>query len=97
MLTNEISDLVNEIENKIRQLIDEKNSVSLNNSLLERKNEELQRKIEEKEIIIKQLKDNNNYIRISQSVKQSEGNTDVKNKIDELVREIDKCIGLLNK
>jgi len=97
MLTNEISDLVNEIEKKIRRLIAEKNTVSLNNSLLEKKNEELQRKIEEKELIIKQLKENNNYIRISQSVKQSEGNTDVKNKIDELVREIDKCIGLLNK
>jgi len=44
-----------------------------------------------------QLKEKSNYIKISQSVKQSEGNTDVKNKIDELVREIDKCIGLLNK
>ena len=55
------------------------------------------RTIEEQEVIIKQLKDKNNYIKISQSVKQSEGNTDVKNKIDELVREIDKCIRLLNK
>jgi len=93
----EISGLLIEIEKKIRQLIVLQKSISIQNSELVKKNEELLRIIEEKELTIMQLKDNNNYIKISQSVKQSEGNTDVKNKIDELVREIDKCIGLLNK
>jgi hypothetical protein len=93
----EISGLLIEIEKKIRQLIALQKSISIQNSELVKKNEELLRIIEEKELTIMQLKDNNNYIKISQSVKQSEGNADVKNKIDELVREIDKCIGLLNK
>jgi hypothetical protein len=88
---------LNEIEEKIRQLIAMRNSFSDQNSLLINKNEALLIQIDEQEKLIMQLKDNNNYIKISQSVKQSEGNTDVKNKIDELVREIDKCIGLLNK
>jgi hypothetical protein len=93
----EISGLLIEIEKKIRQLVTLQKSISIRNSDLIKKNEELLRVIEEKELMIMQLKNNNNYIKISQSVKQSEGNADVKNKIDELVREIDKCIGLLNK
>lgn len=94
---SEIKGRLNEIEEKIRQLIAMQNSLSGKNSLLIEKNEALLRTIEEQEKMIMQLNDKNNYIKISQSVKQSEGNTDVKNKIDELVREIDKCIGLLNK
>ena len=94
---SEIKGRLNEIEEKIRQLIDLQNSLSGQNSLLIEKNEALLGTIEEQEKMIMQLNDKNNYIKISQSVKQSEGNTDVKNKIDELVREIDKCIGLLNK
>ncbi len=94
---SEIKGRLNEIEEKIRQLIAMQNSLSGQNSLLIEKNEALLSTIEEQEKMIMQLNDKNNYIKISQSVKQSEGNTDVKNKIDELVREIDKCIGLLNK
>ena len=86
-----------EIEKKINHLIEKQNNLLEQNSVLNRKNEELSVKLEEKEEMIRELKDKNNYIKISQSVKQSEGNTDVKIKIDELVREIDKCIGLLNK
>jgi len=94
---SEIKGRLNEIEEKIRQLIAIQNSLSGQNSLLIEKNEALLSTIEEQEKMIMQLNNKNNYIKISQSVKQSEGNTDVKNKIDELVREIDKCIGLLNK
>jgi hypothetical protein len=88
---------LNEIEEKVRQLIGLKNTLSDQNSGLIKKNEELLDKLEEQEQMIIELINKNNYIKISQSVKQSEGNADVKNKIDELVREIDKCIGLLNK
>jgi predicted nuclease with TOPRIM domain len=86
-----------EIEKKINHLIEKQKDLLAQNSVLNKKNEELTVKLEEKEEMIRELKDKNNYIKISQSVKQSEGNTDVKIKIDELVREIDKCIGLLNK
>ena len=88
---------LNEIEKKIRRLIDINKVFSDQNSILVKNNEELRNRIEEQEKIIMELKNKNNYIKISQSVKQSEGNTDVKNKIGELVREIDKCLGLLNK
>ena len=86
-----------EIEKKINHLIEKKQILLEQNSVLNKQYKELSLKLEEKEEMIRELKDKNNYIKISQSVKQSEGNTDVKIKIDELVREIDKCIGLLNK
>jgi hypothetical protein len=88
---------LNEIKEKIRQLIIDKDNFANENIQLTIKNEELIGKIKEQEIKISELINKNNYIKISQSVKQSEGNEDVKNKIDELVREIDNCIGLLNK
>jgi hypothetical protein len=88
---------LNEIKEKIRQLIIDKDNLANENIRLNKKNEELLGKTKEQEIEISELINKNNYIKISQSVKQSEGNEDVKNKIDELVREIDNCIRLLNK
>jgi predicted nuclease with TOPRIM domain len=88
---------LNEIKEKIRQLIIDKDNLANENIQLNKKNEELLGKTKEQEIEISELINKNNYIKISQSVKQSEGNEDVKNKIDELVREIDNCIRLLNK
>jgi predicted nuclease with TOPRIM domain len=88
---------LNEIKEKIRQLIIDKDNLVNENIQLNKKNEELLGKIKEQELEISELINKNNYIKISQSVKQSEGNEDVKNKIDELVREIDNCIRLLNK
>ena len=88
---------LNEIKEKIRQLIIDKDNLANENTRLMQQNKELLDRIEEKRKEIRELKNKNNYIKISQSVKQSEGNADVKNKIDELVREIDNCIGLLNK
>lgn len=86
-----------EIEKKINHLIEKQQLLVGQNSVLTKQNEELTVKLVEKEEMIRELIDKNNYIKISQTVKQSDGNTDVKSKIDELVREIDKCIGLLNK
>jgi recombination DNA repair RAD52 pathway protein len=93
----DVNGLVTDIEKKVKQLITLQSILLDQNLQLNAKNKELSDKIKEQNKIIEQLKDKDNYIKIAQSVKQSEGNTDVKKKIDELVREIDKCIGLLNK
>lgn len=93
----DINGLVTGIEIKVKKLIALNRSLADENSQLKEKQVELINKAEEQKIIIEQLKDKNNYLKIAKSVKQFEGNADVKSKIDELVREIDKCIGLLNK
>jgi len=93
----DINELVNSIEIKVKKLIALNTVLADENSQLKEKQVELINNSEDQKKIIEQLKDKNNYLKIAESVKQFEGNADVKSKIDELVREIDKCIGLLNK
>ncbi|MCX6279179.1 MAG: hypothetical protein NT004_13945 [Bacteroidetes bacterium] len=45
---------------------------------------------------IKQLEEKIKILRLSKTLETKEGNVEAKLKINELVREIDKCIGLLN-
>jgi bifunctional DNA-binding transcriptional regulator/antitoxin component of YhaV-PrlF toxin-antitoxin module len=93
----DINELVNGIQIKVKKLIALNKVLTDENSQLKEKQVELINNTEDQKKIIKQLKDKNNFLKIAKSVKQFEGNADVKSKIDELVREIDKCIGLLNK
>lgn len=89
--------LLDDIYTKVGKMIIQQNSLIEQNTLLKKKQEELINTIENHNKLIEQLKDKNRNLKITNSIKQSEGNIDVKNRIDELVREIDKCIGLLNK
>ena len=88
--------LLDGIYSKVGKMINQPNSLIVQNTLLKKKQEELNNTIENHNKLIEQLKDKNRNLKITNSIKQSEGNIDVKNRIDELVREIDKCIGLLN-
>jgi sugar-specific transcriptional regulator TrmB len=90
-------ELLVDIRIKISKLITLYDSSRKELEKLEEQKKELLSTIEEQKRTIENLNDKNNVLTIAQSVKQNEGNAKVKNKIDELVREIDKCIGLLNK
>ncbi len=85
------------IYERIRKLIDLQNQLKEYNSELLKKQEDLKQIIEKQKNEIEQLKDKNRNLKIAKSVKQSEENSDAKKRIDELMREIDRCIGLLNK
>ncbi len=89
--------LVNGIAEKLKKLVANHNHLIKENSELKQEQKSLIENLENQKKLIEQLKEKNRNLKISKSVKLEEGNEDVKNKIDELVREIDKCIGLLNK
>ena len=89
--------LVNNIAEKARKLIAKHNDLIAENAELKTKQRNLLESLENQNKLIEQLKEKNRNLKIAKSVKLEEGNGEVKNKIDELVREIDKCIGLLNK
>lgn len=89
--------LVNNIAEKARKLIAKHNDLIAENAELKAKQKNLLESLENQNKLIEQLKEKNRNLKIAKSVKLEEGNGEVKNKIDELVREIDKCIGLLNK
>lgn len=90
------AELVESIYIKVNKLISNINSIKQENQKLKKETEELQKSIENHKQTIVELKEKNRNIIIAKSVKPGEGNIDVKVKINDLVREIDKCIGLLN-
>lgn len=58
--------------------------------------EEQKQQIEIQRQKIEQLEERIKLLTIAKSIETTEGNVEAKVKINELVREIDKCIGLLN-
>jgi hypothetical protein len=87
---------INSIEQKVRKLAGQQQV--LENELENRKKEVielLQRNREQKETII-QLEEKIRNLTISKTIESKKDAVEAKNKINELVREIDKCIGLLN-
>ena len=80
------------------KLIDKLNQIQLENSDLQKNNDTLSSKLQQQEKKIVALEDKVKLMNISKSVDIDE--EDVKStrlKINEYVREIDKCIALLNK
>lgn len=90
--------LVSGIEFKIRKLINLKQSLEEEKDDLINQNNKLKTKNKEQEEQIKLLKEKNNILKITKLLKtKGEKDTEVKLRINEIVREIDKCLGLLNK
>jgi len=89
--------LIDGIEYKIKKLIAQKKQLEKDNLELRNQLNELQEKNKDKDNMINDLENRIETIRISKSL-DSKGNVQsVHNRIDRLVREIDKSIGLLNK
>ena len=93
-----VENFINKIEKKIALLIEKYNSVKDEKIILERKNNELVVELEQKAKQIKNLEDRIKIMKISKSVdSSSEDVHKTKHKINEYVREIDKCLVLLSK
>lgn len=94
---SDVDKLIIQINDKIKKLIDLRQTLINENEDLKSKQQELLQQLDIKNKTIDELKNKNRNLSIADSIKQIEGNSDVKLKIDEMVREIDKCIELLNK
>ena len=83
------------IETKVRKLI--ALYIETRNKLQEslQEIEELKKINEEQSRIIQNLQEKTTILKIAKTTETTEGIADAKLKINELVREIDKCIGLL--
>jgi predicted RNase H-like nuclease (RuvC/YqgF family) len=92
-----LKDLLAGLENKTRLIVEEKRRLKDENDKLKKVNQEFKKVIENQEIEIKQLKEKLQVMKIARSVENLGDSVIVKERITELVREIDKCIGLLNK
>jgi len=89
--------IISGLEEKVRNLINEYNSLKIKHKELTQKEVELNKTIEHYKTIIKELEEKNRMLTITRSIESYNDSGEVKLKITELVREIDKCIGLLNR
>ncbi len=92
----DVATLVSGIEYKLRKLIDQHQSTRDENSRLINEIQELKKVINEQKQTISQLEEKSKILKLAKTLETKEGNVEAKLKINELVREIDKCIGLLN-
>ena len=90
--------IINSIESKVGKLIEQLQQIQRKKSDLQKDNDALVAKLEEQEKKVSALQDKVKLMNISKS--DDVDKDDVKEtrlKINEYVREIDKCIALLNK
>mgnify|MGYP001335624378 FL=1 len=92
-----LNNLISSIESKLNNLISSYQEVKSNNLSLKQENTNLLSEIDKKNNEINILKDRIKIMSISKSVDASKGDIrQTKLKINEYIREIDKCIAQLN-
>jgi uncharacterized protein YoxC len=94
-----MKNLVENIEKKVSKLIQLYQSVQKEKEEILTENNKLESDLSDKEKTIKRLEEKIKLLRITKSVsaQDDERNKESRQKINEYVREIDKCIALLNK
>jgi len=92
----DFSALVSGIEFKTHQLVKRLKALTYENAELKKQLELLISKDEENKEKIKYLEDKNKMLRIAKTI-EGEDKTKAKLRINEFLREVDRCIALLNK
>ncbi len=88
--------LVSEIESKLRILVERYGELQKAYHGTTAELESLKQVIAEKQNAINQLEEQIRTFKLTKTIEKKEGAAEAKERINELVREIDKCIGLLN-
>lgn len=91
--------VVEEINQKVQKIISEKNALIDDNAALKEKITSLESTLQHEKRALEELEQKYKVLKLAKSLEgeKSEQGTDLKLKINEMVREIDKCIALLNK
>jgi hypothetical protein len=95
---NNLSLTVASLRFKVEKLVDLHRQIKLEHNELKSEKAELEKKLKEKQEIIRSLEEKQSQIKLARVLTEThENTTDIKLKINELVREIDKCIAQLNR
>ena len=92
----DVATLVSGIDYKIRKLIEQQDSLLARQKAGAAEVQQLKQANLEQQKQIKKLEETIKTLKLAKTLENKEGNVEAKLKINELVREIDKCIGLLN-
>ena len=94
----EQKDIVGTFKDKVKKLLSLYNDLKVKNTELKKQTEEYKTQIKNKEAELDFLKNKYNKLKLAKSLLASTGDShDAKIKINGIVREIDKCIALLNR
>ena len=89
---------IDRLQNKLERLVSKHQEVKSTNLRLKEKLLSLQEQLEKEQQSVSELIDKNKILKLSASLHGGEHDTKAeRQRINELVREIDKCIALLNK
>jgi chromosome segregation ATPase len=88
--------LVSGIEYKVRKLTGQMEVLKEELNRVELEKQNLEKVVREKRNEVKTLEEKIKLINVAKSIESGKDSAQAKQKINELMREIDKCIGLLN-
>ena len=91
-------DSFEQLQSRIQQLIGMYEKQKAENELLNRQKSDMQEQVRQEQERVKNLEEKYNKLKISRAlIASSEDVHDAKLKVNRMVREIDKCIALLNR
>ena len=95
---SELKSVVVSLESKIEKLVDLHHRSKKEMTALQTQHNHLTQTIAEQKQTIKELEERSKVLKLSKTLSNTnENTTELKLKINELIREVDKCIALLNK
>jgi len=94
VINMELAEVVNRIELKIKGIKERLNSLQEENKMLSEQVVSLSERLEEREFLTKEYEQTNSINNINISTNNI-GSEKAKQKIEDLMREIDKCVALL--
>ena len=88
---------INGLAGRVKQLAKTQSELSVENTKLKSRNAELEQMITEQKNVLSRLEEENKVVKIAKAVTEDdEDRKEQRKRLNELVREVDKCIALLN-
>ena len=89
--------IVVEIEMKVRKLIGENRRLRVEAEEANERCLQLQEQVDKQNIVINNLKEQNNNLKLGNTLTQKGDSVEIRLKINQLIRSIDKSLALINK
>lgn len=89
--------IVVEIEMKVRKLIGENRRLRVEAEEANERCRQLQEQVDKQNIVINNLKEENNNLKLGNTLTQKGDSVEIRLKINQLIRSIDKSLALINK
>jgi len=94
----EQKELLNDLQTKVKHLMALHKELLQENNHLHVREDELKQQLQERDEEVKFLKNKYNKLKLAKSISATAGDShEAKIKINRIVREIDKCVALLNR